>query len=387
SGTVTGTVTGTATDTAGPATDQVVSWGASPDVLPGSLDDQTVRNLVHTSVGGPGVRVELSNAFGTAPVTFDSVYVGVRDAGADVVPGSNRRATFGGADAVTVAPGAHVLSDPVDWNVPPDTTVAVSVHAVGQQTTPTGHLRAFQTSFVAAGDAAHDEDGTPFTTTTDHWYWVSGLVVDAPRAVDTLAVLGDSITDGRGSTVGADHRWPDYLADQVSQAPVGERYGVMNQGIGANRVLSNATSLGALARFDRDVLAKPDVETVIVLEGINDIGNGDATSADQLVAAYRQLLARAHAVGVCVVGGTLTPFEGAFYYDATKEAVRADVNQWIRTTDELDGVVDFDAAVRDPAAPRRLLPQHDSGDHLHPGDAGYAAMAAAVDPEVLRCHR
>lgn len=368
--------------------DQVVTWGASADLVDGTLADQTVRNLVHTSIGGPNARIELSNAFGTEPVTFDSVYVGLQESGADVVPGTNHEVTFSGSPTVTVPPGAQVLSDPVDWDVPADTTLAVSVHVEGEQTALTGHNLAMQTNHVSpAGDVADDESGDAFTRTEEHWYWVSGVVVDAPAQVDTLALLGDSITDGHSSTVGANHRWPDYLADRLADGPAPQRYGVMNQGISGNRVLVDSAGVSAQARFDRDVLAKPDVETVVVLEGINDIGNGDATSADQLIAAHRQLIARAHAADVCVVGATLTPFEGAFYYSDAKEQVRAGVNEWIRTSGEYDAVIDFDAATRDPENPGALLPAYDVGDNLHPNDAGYEAMADAVDLSVLDCDR
>lgn len=372
----------------GTGADQVVTWGASADLVEGSLEDRTVRNLVHTSVGGSGVRVELSNAFGTAPVTFDSVYVGRHDGGADLVPGSNREVTFSGATTVTVPPGAQVLSDPVAGDVPADTTLAVSVHAPGAQAALTGHDLAMQTSYLSGpGDAAAEEGGSAYPETVPHWYWVTGVVVEAPERVDTLALLGDSITDGHGSTLDANHRWPDRLADRLADAPGHPRFGVMNQGISANRVLVDGAGVSAQARFDRDVLSKPDVETVVVLEGINDIGNGDATSADQLIAAYRQLIARAHAADVCVVGATLTPFEGASYYSEAKEEVRAGVNAWIRTSGEYDAVVDLDAATRDPDDPRSLLAAYDVGDHLHPNDAGYEAMADAVDLRALDCDR
>ncbi|MFC7877148.1 SGNH/GDSL hydrolase family protein [Isoptericola sp. NPDC057391] len=371
----------------GRAVDQVVTWGASADLVEGTLEDQTVRNLVHTSIGGRNVRIELSNAFGTAPVTFDSVAVGLQDSGAEVVAGSNHEVTFGGSTSVTVPPGAQVLSDPVDWEAPADATLAVSVHAAGEQSSVTGHNLAMQTNHVADGDHAADESGGAFTTTQEHWSWVSGVVVDARERVDTLALLGDSITDGHSSTVGANHRWPDRLADRLAAAPGPDRFGVMNQGISGNRVLVDSMGVSAQARFDRDVLAKPDVETVVVLEGINDIGNGDATSAAPLIAAYRQLIARAHAADVCVVGATLTPFEGAFYYDEAKEQVRQDVNEWIRTSGEYDAVVDFDAVVRDPDRPGSLLPAYNPGDNLHPNDAGYQAMADAVDLRSLDCDR
>lgn len=366
---------------------QVVTWGASADRTGGTFTDQTVRNLVHTSIGGPNVRISLSNAFGDRAVTFDSVYVGVHDAGAALVPGSNREVLFSGSPTVTVPAGAEVLSDPLDWTVPADTTIAVSVHVVGASGALTGHNLAMQHSYAGPGDVAADEGGAAFTTRFSRWVWVEAVVVDAPKQVETVAFLGDSITDGHSSTVNANHRWPDYLADRLASRPLVHQHGILNEGISGNRVLTDGAGVSAQARFDRDVLSQPGVETVVLLEGINDIGGGQATSADQLIAAYQQLIRRAHARGVCIVGGTLTPFEGAGYYSEAKEAIRSAVNEWVRTSGEFDAVIDFDAATRDPANPRRFLPAYDIGDHLHPNDAGYEAMAAAVDPAVLECDR
>lgn len=349
-----------------------------------------MRDIVHTSIGGRSLRISLSNVFGDAPVTFDSVYVGRQRSGARVVWGSNRRATFSGSESITVPPGAEVLSDPVAGRVLPDTSLAVSVHLDGPAGALTGHNLAVQTSYAADGDHAAEESPAAYGEEVDHyWYWVDALVVDAPASVDTVALLGDSITDGFGSTVGADRRWPDHLADRLARRPEARQLGVMNQGIAGNRVLRDSAGVSALARLDRDVLSQPDVSTVVLLEGINDIGNGDVTAAEQLIAGYRQVIARSHAAGVCVVGGTLTPFQGTAppYYSAEKDAIRVAVNRWIRRSGEFDAVVDFDAATRDPSRPQRFLPAYDSGDHLHPGDAGYAAMAAAVDLRDLGCAR
>jgi len=374
----------------------VVTWGASADRVTAlaGLTDQTVRNLVHTSIGGADVRVSLSNAFGDRPVTFDSIHLGVAvdSGGAALVPGSNRPVTFQGSGSVTVQPGGEVLSDPVAGRVPADTTLAVSAHVVGESGPVTGHNLAMQTSYVSgAGDVAAEESGAAYTQEVQSWLWVESLVVTAPKQVGTVAFLGDSITDGHSSTVGADRRWPDQLADRLATRPVVRQHGVMNEGISANRVLvdglAGGTGQSALARFDRDVLSQPGVETVVVLEGINDIRWDDADEPGDLITGYRQLIARAHATGVCVVGATLTPFEAGSRYSPERDQVRTGVNAWIRSTDELDGFVDFDLATRDPLHPARFLPAYDSGDHLHPGDAGYAAMAAAFDPRLLECDR
>ena len=240
--------------------------GASADKVTGSFTDQTVRNLVHTSIGGPAVQISLSNVFGDRTVTFDSVYVGIQTgSAAALAPGSNREVTFSGQPTVTVPAGAEILSDPVDTTVPADTTIAVSVHVVGASRALTGHNFTAQTSYAsAAGDFAADESGTPFAQTVS-----------------------------RCSTTNTNRRYPDYVADRLATRPTVHRFGIMNEGISGNRVLVDSAGVSVQARFDRDVLSQPDVHTVIVMEGINDIGNGTATSADQLIAAYKQLIARA----------------------------------------------------------------------------------------------
>jgi lysophospholipase L1-like esterase len=368
-------------------TDQVVTWGASADRIDAPVADQTVRNIVHTSIGGRALRVSLSNVFGSQPVTFDDVYVGRQADGATLARRSNRRVTFSGSTAITVPAGAEVLSDPVRGRVAQRSNLAVSVHAQSADTTITGHNLATQTSYVADGDQAGDRSGTTFTTTISNWYWVDALVLDEPSNVDTVATLGDSITDGYASTPGANHRWPDYLARRILTSPRSPRYGIMNEGISGNKVLADGAGVNVQARFDRDVLSQPDVHTVILLEGINDIGGGVATSADQLISAYRQLIARAHSENTCIIGGTMTPYKGAGYFTPAGEQVREQANRWIRTSGEFDGVVDFDKATRDPQHPRVFLPAYDSGDHLHPNDAGYQAMAATVRLPQLSCQR
>ncbi|MGY0390750.1 SGNH/GDSL hydrolase family protein [Nocardioides sp. WG-D5] len=374
----------------------VGTWGASADEVGGTtgaagLADLSVRNLVHTSLGGSGVRITLSNAFGDRPVTFASAHVGVAGVGAAVVSGTNRPVTFAGADRVTVAPGTEALSDPVDATVPADTTLAVSFHVVGESGPITGHDVATQISYVsgtAGADVAGEESGAAFTTQISRWYWVESVLVEKPRRVKTAVLFGDSITDGNGSTVGADRRWPDLLADRIAGSRLAGRFGVMNEGISANRVLVDSTGgQRGLDRFRRDVLDQPGVSTVVLLEGINDIRWDDADEASDLTDAYRELIAQAHAEDVCVIGATLTPYEGGSRYTPERDRVRVAVNEWIRTSGEFDGVVDFDAATRDPDRPARFLPAYDSGDHLHPGDAGYAAMAEAFDLSLLECDR
>ncbi|MET8835942.1 SGNH/GDSL hydrolase family protein [Micromonospora sp. NPDC004540] len=369
-------------------TDQVVTWGASADRTSGSFTDQTVRNIVHTSIGGTNLRISLSNVFGDRTATFDSVYVGVQSGGAGVVPGTNRQVTFAGSNTVSVPNGAEVLSDPLPGDVPAGTNLTVSIHIKGASGSLTGHNLAMQTNYISgAGDHTADTDGAAFTQQATRWYWVDALVVDQREQVDTVATLGDSITDGYGSTRDANRRWPNYLARRIAEQPPAHQFGVMNEGISGNRVLTDGAGVNVQARFDRDVLSQPDVRTVILMEGINDIGGGVATSADQLISAYRILISRAHADQTCILGATLTPFEGAGYYSPAKEVIREQVNTWIRTSGEFDGVIDFDQVTRDPANPKRFLPAYDVGDHLHPSDAGYEAMANAVDLSQLECKR
>lgn len=372
----------------GAPTNEVGTWGTAVDTTSFTLTDQTVRNIVHTSVGGSGLRISLSNAFGSVPVTFDSVWVGMAGEGAGIEPGTNRRLTFGEDASVTVPVGAEVLSDPLPGELPPASTLAVSIHVVGDAGTVSGHKLAHQTNWVSTpGDHADDESAEAFPTPTNSYAWVESAVVETPQQVDTVVALGDSITDGDKSTTSLNRRWPNYLARRLQSRPTPLQYGVMNAGISGNRVLADGSGVSAQARFDRDVLAQPDVRTVVVMEGVNDLRWDFATRPADLINAYRQLAARAHARGVCIVGGTITPWEGGSRWSARREAIRVQVNQWIRTTGEFDGVVDFDAAIRDPQRPTRMLPAYDSGDHLHPGDAGYQAMAAAVDLEDLECRR
>lgn len=364
-------------------THQVVTWAASTDrTAAAELTDQTVRNIVHTSIGGSGLRVRLSNVFGSRPVTFDNVYVGRQSSDAALVPGSNRQATFNSSAAVTIPPGVAALSDPLPGTVAPAQNLAVSAHLVGASGTVTGHNLATQVSYVSSsGDFAAAEDGAAFDTTITRWFWVDAVIVNAPKQVSTLVALGNSITDGLGSTVGANRRWPDFLARRLLRQPTVRQFGIANEGISGNQVTADGAGVSALARLDRDVLAQPGVETMVIMEGINDIARGSVTSADQLIAAYRQIIARAHAAGVRVLGGTMTPFVNL---DPDEEAIRQGANEFIRTSGEFDGVIDFDKAIRDPAEPLDILPAFDSGDHLHPSDAGYQAMADTIDVAMLR---
>ena len=382
--------------TAGPGssssvTRTVTTWGASDDMAGGQLTDVTVRNVVHTSIGGTGLRVRLSNAKGDRPLTFDSAYVGTGAGGAAVEPGSSRRLTVnGGRTTITIPPGATALSDPLDGDVAAQQTLTVSLHVVGTSGALTAHNRSMQSTYKSStGDHAADESATQFGTQSSAWFFLDGITVEVPKQAQSVATLGDSITAGVGTTMDANRRWPDVLADRLALLPPVRQMGVVNEGISGNKVLSGVSRPGgagdaALSRLERDVLTKPGVDTVLLLEGVNDIGGG--ATAGEIIDGYRMLVQRAHAAGRCVVGGTILPFGGSVFVDAKGEKERVAVNEFIRTSGLFDGVVDFAAATADPSDPSRLRAEF-FGDGLHPNDAGNQAMGEAVDLDVLRCDR
>lgn len=375
------------------------TWGTAPAGPPAeaslqTFTDQTVRLIVHTSTGGNRVRIRLSNELGSVPLTVGAARIGLRAGGSDVAAGTDRALTFGGRAFVTIPPGAPVLSDPVELNVPPLSSLAVSLYLPGTVQATTVHQLALQTNYVSLPGNFTAAPTLPVQRTMTIWPFLTEVDVDA--AGPTIVTLGDSITDGTRSTPDTNNRWPDWLARrlQTERDPIlgiNARFGVVNRGISGNRLLSNSPNTlagrSAQERFDRDVLATAGVRYLVVLIGINDIGNSSPTnpvSAEDLIAAYRQLINRAHAKGISVIGGTLTPFEGAGYYSPEKELVRQAVNNWIRNSDEFDAVIDFDRVTRDPSRPSRLLPAFDSGDHLHPNDLGYQAMGNAVPLGLFR---
>ncbi len=382
--------------------DWVTSWTASPqNPVPGTLGstgfhDQTVRDIIVPSVGGNMVRLELTNAFGRSPLQVGRVTVAVADLGAGVVPGTIHPVSFGGRVSVRIPAGEQVLSDPVGMQVPAMQELAVSIYLPGRTGVATRHTDALQVNWLStAGDHAGEAGVGAFTIPTLSWYYLSGLDVRSSRAAGTVVALGDSITDGVNSSVGGNDRWPDDLARRLG-AVAGPTLSVADEGIGGNRLLTASRCCGASAqaRFARDALDQPGVRDVIVLEGINDIGSSvgplhsdTGLTPARVVAGYRDLIAQAHARGVRIFGATLLPYQGAGYYSLAGEAIREAVNAWIRTSGAFDGVIDFDAAMRDPADPLLLNPAYDSGDHLHPNDAGYQAMADAINLDMLLPHR
>lgn len=354
--------------------------------------DTTLRQRLHVSVGGSQVRLRLTNVYGTQPLVVQAATLALPGAApGDVDPATVRAVTFSGDPGVTIPAGAELVSDPVALRIADDADVLVSLYVPGPTGPATYHAAAHSTGWLATGDQTAAPSVSSFPQTTTAFWFLDGLDVRgaAPGAV---VFLGDSITDGSGSTRDANRRWPDYLADRMLEQPRPRRFGVLNAGIGGNRLLLHANSPGqgdnALARFDRDVLTQTGAGTVVVFEGVNDIQQPNSQyDPERLIAAYEQIIQRAHDHGMRAVGATIGPFQGWGSWTPEREAVRAAVNEWIRESGAFDAVIDFDAVLRDPDEPLRMRAEYDSGDHLHPGDAGYQAMAEAVDLSVLSPRR
>jgi len=355
------------------------------------LGGRTLRQIVRLSLGGEQVRIRLANTFGEEPVIIGAARGALRDGDEGIDPATDRQVTFSGLPSITIPAGAAVLSDPVDLAVSDLAELAVSLYFPNPTTSRTVHAFAFQTNYLSGDGDFTAEAALPVEEEMLSWLYLTGVDVAVAEPAGAIVVLGDSITDGAFSTPDTNHRWPDFLADHLvtSGQPM---LGVLNQGIGGNRVLNDAPpefpfmGPSALARFDREVLAMPGVSHLIVFEGINDIGLSEMADAaqrvspDELIAGLRQLAERAHEHGIVAYGATITPYEGtADYFTPEGEMVRQAVNDWIRTAGAFDAVIDFDAITRDPDHPARLLPAYDGGDHLHLNDAGFQAMADGID--------
>jgi lysophospholipase L1-like esterase len=324
--------------------------------------------------------------FGTAPVEISAAAVAPREQGAAVRAGGVRLLTFGGYRSASILPGAVLVSDPVEFSVAPVSDLVVDLYLPGElgvgPSPVTTHNGASQTSYLSTSGNHVGATTLPVDREFGAWLLLARVEVVARPDTRVVVAFGDSITDGARSTANMNARWPDVLARRLAEQRNGPRVAVLNAGISGNRVLGDGAGISALARFDKDVLMQTGVTHVIVMEGINDIGVARAEpspSADDLIAGHRQLIARAHARGLKIYGATLTPYEGAGYYSPQGEAKRQALNDWIRKSGEYDGVIDFDAVTRDPASPGKFAAFADSGDHLHPGDAGYKAMGDAVD--------
>ncbi len=366
----------------------LVAWDQPLDGSNQGFQNRTLRQIAHVSLGGSWVRLRLSNAHGQRPLTVASTHIGLQKSGASIVAGTDRTVTFGGQPSINIPVGAFALSDPVRLEVAPLSNVSVSVYVPNDTGPATWQLPSLQTSYVSpAGDFTTATD-MPIEKTDPARYWLSGVEVLAPAGVGAVVTVGDSLTEGFGSTPDTNQTWPDLLSARLNGRSSRSARGVLNEGIGANRLLHEFSGNSALARFDRDVIAQAGVTHVVISEGVVDIGlpgvtgaTDEVVSAAQLIQGQRQLIERAHEKGIKVIGATLTPFGGLEFpgFDTPEnEAKRQALNQWIRTGGAFDGVLDFDAVVRDPSAPNRLQTRYDHGDHIHLNDAGYAALANSI---------
>jgi len=376
----------------------IATWGSSQQIpepqntLPAAdLTDTTLRQIVHLSAGGSALRVHLSNAFGTEPLHITAAHIArpLSLDGPSIDPKTDRALTFAGSPDVIIPAGAETISDPVAIVFPALSDIAISFHLDAPPTRETSHPGSRATSWYVHGDAV---SAAAFTNPSkiDHWFNLSEVDVETAPGAATIVTLGDSITDGHAATTNGNARWPDALAAHLQQSPSTQNIGVSNQGIGGNHLLTDGLGPNALARFDRDVLAPAGVRWVIVLEGVNDLGGltrdaevpaaQHAALVQRILAAYQQIIARAHAHNLRVYGATITPYIGSDYYHPgpLSEADRQTINTWIRTPNHFDALIDFDAVVRDPAHPDHLLPSYDCGDHLHPSPAGYKAMGESI---------
>ncbi|MFE0104060.1 SGNH/GDSL hydrolase family protein [Streptomyces sp. NPDC059009] len=375
----------------------VGTWSASPaGAEPGTarkgLAGRSVRNVMHTSVGGDGARITLSNLYGRTPLSITHASIALAAAANDpsAAPGTLRRLTFNGNTSVVIPPGQQVLSDAARLQVPSDADLLVTTFSPTASGPVTYHPHARQVSYVAAGDRTEDVTGAAYRQQSPYWRYLTAVDVLTHETNGTVVVIGDSLTDGITSTMGANSRWTDVLADRLRTESGAPRYGVANQGISGNRILSDgngspADNPSGLSRFDRDVLGRTGVKAVVIALGVNDIlRNPHQNDPDRIVEGLRELTRQAHTRGLRVIGATLMPFQGHRGYEPGLEAVRQAVNAEIRGGNVFDEAVDFDKALRDPYNPRKLRSRYDSGDHLHPSDAGYERMAQTFNLAQLR---
>lgn len=375
--------------TAGFAQDHwVETWTASQQtqrVAGPDFNSQTVRMIVRSTIGGKRARLEFANTYGTTPLEIGAAHIAIRAKDSEIVPSSDRELMVNGKRSFAIPPGAVMVTDPVDLDIPKLTDLAVSVYVPGAGSRQTQHSLGLHTTYISASGNVAGQPSIADAQTTQSWYWLSSIEVMAPAATSAIVAFGDSITEGYHSTPDTNRMWPAVFEERLLSKPGGPQFAVVNEAISGNQILHDRMGVNALARFDHDVLARAGVKWVVILEGINDFGmSAGAVTADEVIAGLRQMIDRAHAHGISVVGATLLPYEGAMYATDKGELSRTAVNQWIRTGGAYDGVIDFEAVTKDPTHPTRMKPEFDSGDHLHPNDTGYKAMADAVDPAIFK---
>jgi lysophospholipase L1-like esterase len=368
----------------------VGTWSTSPQLVepynnppaPG-LSQNTLRQIVRVSLGGDSLRVKFSNEFSENQVTMNAVRIALSEGGSVIDTTTDKELKFNGESEVAIEPGTAVTSDPFHFEVEPRTDLAITIYFGETSPDVTGHPGSRTTSYILTGNEVSAEDFSGGVT-TDHWYIINGIDVMAPESAAAVVTLGNSITDGRGSGTNKQNRWPDELARRLQENPETRLVAVLNQGIGGNCVLRQCLGPSALSRFDRDVIGATGVRWLIIFEGINDIGQTQGIDeaeqvANDLIAAYEQMIDSAHVEGVLAYGATLLPFGGSFYDSPEHEAARTKVNEWIRNSGRFDAVIDLDEALRDPENPKQLLSEADTGDHLHPNETGHRMIAEAVD--------
>ena len=372
----------------------VTTWSTSPSTLPGeddpdnSLQDQTLRLIAHSSVGGDSVRIRLSNAHGNEAIAIGAASIALQSEGSSIQSGTSKPLQFAGQSSVSIPKGAVVFSDPLNYDLPEMTNLSVSLYLPEDNGFLTAHALSNQTNYISGNSDQTSSLDLTDRTETAAWSLLTAIDVINSNSISAVAVVGDSITDGWGSTASANQRWPNHFARRLFAESGARKFAVVNAGISGNRVTTQGNSLfgqNLQARFERDVLALSNVTHMILMEGINDIGmspSGSLISAAQVIAGHRQIIARAHASGIRVIGATLTPYEGAAYFTPEGELVRQEINAFIRRGDEFDGVIDFEKAVQDPANPSRILPEF-TEDNLHPNDAGYEAMANIIELDLF----